>query len=368
MPRGNSVLAFAREAGGAAAIAPVCKRILDLNIPLLLLSDDKGLDIFKARGLHPNAFSFNESELESLCQKHFKNHPSHLLTSAASLPHLDMTERYLWQWASKQNILSTAILDQWQNYAIRFSGEKPEQHLAYLPDRICVMDELARTEMIKQGIPESRIIVTGQPSFDWLREQNKSADNQTISHLNDLQLSNSNIIVTFVSEALAKDFGNTLGYDEISTVKVLGDILSKINLPNLGLIIKLHPQNNKSDFSWCMEAWPNLNTRIVGNEYSPPQILALSDVVIGMSSVMLVEAVITEKAVISLELNAKHEPQLSLTRCGILPFIKNAHEAEKLIHNLLSSAENRTAHIQHQNKWSNKYQATDNCLIVLGII
>src|SRR5262249_50098466 len=46
--------------------------------------------------------------------------------------------------------------------------ENRSRPLAFLPDRIAVMDTSARSEMIAEGIPADRAFVTGQPRFDEL--------------------------------------------------------------------------------------------------------------------------------------------------------------------------------------------------------
>jgi len=62
--------------------------------------------------------------------------PELLITSATSLPAVDMSEKYLWRQAKQRGIPSLAFLDQWQNYAVRFSGRQDSERLAYLPDWI----------------------------------------------------------------------------------------------------------------------------------------------------------------------------------------------------------------------------------------
>ena len=52
MSEPKKVLAFAREAGAAAAIAPVCYAMLKHGWRLLLLAKDYGLDIFRSQKLN----------------------------------------------------------------------------------------------------------------------------------------------------------------------------------------------------------------------------------------------------------------------------------------------------------------------------
>ena len=358
------VLAFSREAGGAEAIAPICK-ILNSDDDLLLIASGHAVNLFNDQKLNPIEFCYNEKVLEDLCHNKFGTLPERLLTSAASLPHIDMTERQLWQWAQRKNILSVAVLDQWQNYALRFSGQTPNERLAYLPNKICVMDDLAKNEMIKDGLPSERIVITGQPAFERLQAGPKNSPPKTKMLRSKLNISTREKILTFVAESLQKDFGNTLGYNELTTLDAIGAILSELNLNHLTIIIKLHPENQLSEFKGFIKKWPNLNIHLIKDEFLASEIFAISNFIIGMSSIMLIEAAIVGKPVISLEINARKEPQLALTRCGVIPFIQNHGEASRIIKSMLTDPSFLSAHIAKQTSWSTQLGATKKCLSIL---
>ena len=358
------VLAFSREAGGAEAIAPICKT-LNRDDDLLLIASGYAVNLFNHQKLKPIEFHYNEKVLEDLCHNKFGTLPERLLTSAASLPHIDMTERQLWQWAHRKNILSVAVLDQWQNYALRFSGQTPNERLVYFPDKICVMDDLAKNEMIEDGVPLERIVITGQPAFERLQIGTKNSPKKAEMLRSKLNISTREKILTFVAESLQKDFGNTLGYNELTTFDAVGTILSELNLNHLTIIIKLHPENQLSEFKGFIKKWPNLNIHLIKDEFLTSEIFNISTFVIGMSSIMLVEADIVGKPVISLEINALREPQLALTRCGVIPFIQNHGEASGIIKSMLTDPSFLSAHIAKQTSWSTQLGATKKCLSIL---
>lgn len=90
-----------------------------------------------------------------------KESPDFLITGTSAD---DFIEKYLWKAAEKLNIKSFAILDQWVNYGVRFSNfsvdglekyNKIKKH-PYVPYRILVMDEYAKTQMVLEGISEKR--------------------------------------------------------------------------------------------------------------------------------------------------------------------------------------------------------------------
>ncbi|MBF0557345.1 MAG: hypothetical protein HQL08_01040 [Nitrospirae bacterium] len=350
----KNVLAFAREAGGVAAIAPVCRAMLSEGWNLLLLSKDHGLTAFMDRGIECVPFPlFDTTVLDALVQGRFGDVPDLVFTSATSLPTLDMTERYLWQWGKAAGVPTVGVLDQWQNYALRFSGPSPEERLAYLPDHIFVMDDYAQEAMTRIGILKERISITGQPAFDNLAERFSELASRKVEKRRLLDIPETCTVVTFVAESLQKDFGPCLGYDEQTTVAFLGAVLKKISSENEGvqpyLLIKPHPENMPEEFRWTLSKWPSLKKRLLGPEANSLEILAISDIVVGMISTMLVEAALCGIPVISLQLDATDNSQFMLTERNIIPFNSTKEAGADLIKGLLVDPGYRAEYLQRQS-------------------
>ena len=87
------------------------------------------------------------------------------LLTATSANGIDLEKLFLGA-ARRLGVPALAVLDFWSNYRQRFSDQR--DNLIYLPDRIAVMDEHARTEMIAEGFAPELLSVTGQPAFDAL--------------------------------------------------------------------------------------------------------------------------------------------------------------------------------------------------------
>lgn len=369
----KKILSFAREAGGASAIAPVCKKILDRNWQFLLLAKDYSKDVFRREGLEFIDFpEFSESSLDGLLKNGLQGMPDLLFTSATSLPDLDMTEKYLWRWAANKGIKSVAMLDQWQNYALRFSGCKQEEELAYLPDYIFAMDEFAREEMIKEGIAEDRIVITGQPAFDRIAAQREQMANSSLEIKDRLGISGNKIVVSFVAEAFKGYLTDKLGYDEQSVLELLGNILDRLSRVykhlNIDFLVKLHPKNNRSEFDWLFSKWPSFNKYVVQNEITPGEMIAISDLVIGMSSVLLLESIAAGKIVVSLQINSRLESQLVAAKTGAIPFITEEIKARKTIEKLLMDDKFRDEYLKNQESWKPGENAAENSIKYLGLI
>ena len=362
----KNILSFAREAGGAAAIGPVCREMKRLGWNLWLLAKSPGLDVFKRQELDPEEYSgFHGPSLDRLVRERWGTMPDAVFTSAASLPVLDMTERYLWQWARERKIPSLALLDQWQNYALRFSGPEPGQELKWLPDRILVMDETARREMIAEGLPDDRIVITGQPAFDEIRRSQTERESRVEEFRQRVGLPEGGRTVVFAAERLKEHFGEKLGYDEDTTLRFLGDVLHSamvLGPSRPSLLVKLHPQNGPEDFAWCRNEWSGLKIRFCASELTALETIAAADLVVGMSSVMLLESILCGKPTVSLELNAKVAPQLVAVKAGAVPHLTRPNEAREVIRKLLEDREFGKFHLERQKGWIVPYGASEKCV------
>jgi len=347
------IFSFAREAGGAEAIASVVKAVMKKH-RVVLLAKDYAKDIFAK-----NSLSFTEIEgyspdlMQNLIDKHGR--PSLVLTSATSLPWNDMTEKYLWKWSAGEGTPSIGVLDQWQNYALRFSGVKKDEFLKYLPDYVCVMDEYAKAGMIREGIPKSRIVVTGQPAFDSVIKYKKFWTKKKSNEVRkNLGLKDEKMVL-FVSEALRRDFEETLGYTEVTTLKAVLATLTKLTEESFkfALIVKLHPQNRIEDFNEIdFGNYKSLFMKFIAKEMQPKDLILSSDVVVGMASILLVESILCGNPTLSLQINTKRDDNLIATKMGAIPLITSAKEFERVLRSILADEEYLKGYLECQRKLS----------------
>lgn len=355
------IFAFAREAGGAEAIVPVIQAAKKNGHEIFLCGKDAALTIYPRYGLKAVFLpsGMNEHVEAVLSRKFFGKMPDLLLTSATSLPRLDMTEKYLWEWARLRGIPSVAVLDQWQNYAERFSGVKKDERLRYLPDVCCVMDEIAKKEMIREGFPENRIRITGQPAFDKIFHSMQEPLPQNF------YFPSKKPVVLFLSEALRRHFNSRLGYDEKITLKALIPILKN---SNVHLIIKKHPQNIDSDFADLgLETFKSEGIFTMGIAESNVPLFPLirhSELVIGMSSVALVISILMKRATVSLQIGRRlSAPQPSFpVSIGAIPSLTKKVQAKKSISRLLSETSFRKTWLSRQLKIRHRPGAAERVL------
>jgi hypothetical protein len=346
------IWAFSREAGGAEVLAPVIIA-LQKKHHVIVLAKDYAENIFAKYSLSfMEIGGYSPSLMQHLIDKHGR--PSLVLTSAVSLPWRDMTEKYLWKWSAEARIPSIAVLDQWHNYAIRFSGVGKNEHLKYLPDHVCVMDEYAEKDMIREGIPKTKIVVTGQPAFDSIPKYKKTFLKEGYSKIRKKLGIKDEKMILFVSESLKRDFGNSLGYTEVTTLQAVLNTLKRLADENFKfvLVVKLHPQNKKEDFEKIDfdKYRSQFNVKFIHGELLPRDLALCSDVVIGMTSVLLVESILLEKPTLSLQINSKKDDILIATRIGAIPLISNAKDFEQTLRSILVNKKYLSKYLKSQRK------------------
>ena len=232
----------------------------------------------------------------------------------------DSLDKKIIKYANKEGKKCVSVIEHWSWYRRRFEldGE------LLLPDFILLNDEIAYFDAIKDGLPENRLIIAGNPVLEALKY--RKLDNK-VDVKETLQKHNlpSKRIVVFISEELSSVFNDTqddLGYDEF---KVL-DMIIKTLTPNDHLVIKLHPEETLIKYAFL----ESNNVTIIKN-LDIFELDALADVVIGMASMLLLELSMLRNDVISFRPDATKEfigDRLEATIC-----VDNQKDLKKLMLN-----------------------------------
>ena len=248
----------------------------------------------------------------------------------------DMTEKYLWKAAEDLAVPCFAILDQWVNYGIRFSAYgvselreyNADKRHPYLPMKIVVMDDYAQREMVNEGIPESRILVCGQPHFEYLLSQSHDGGG---NHVRDrLGIAESDFVLTFASEPISKAYGETdvsehyWGYTERTIFRDLLKAISTVmhdTKRKAWVIVRPHPKEDVASFGDFLRLQlPNI-TIVRDTETSSLDLICASQLICGMSSMFLIESIIFRKPVLSIQIGLNRADPFTLSRRGVLKSI-----------------------------------------------
>lgn len=311
----KKILFFTCEPGGAEVLIPVIDKMRqDVSCEVIVLSYGYAIERFSKKNIDFKVIEQIEKD-NFLILEDYK--PDFIITSATSLPQKDMSEKYLWYNAKQKNIPTMAFLDQWQNYAIRFSGITKDEYMTYQPDLINSINDIGKREMIKLGFKSDNLLELGQPYLTTLKHQGIDKD----YIYEKLKFSKNRQVVLFVSEAIEEHFGNDRGYTQYETIEYL---LKSSFVENKQVIIKLHPKDDITKFSKYK------NVVLIQNEYLALEMIAIADYVIGMTSIMLIEALILDKKVLSLQLNSKEDLLLLSKEKIIKKIINKNHKINEL--------------------------------------
>lgn len=316
------ILLFSCDPGGANTIIPLYKVLLEKGYQVFLYGKDTALKKYEQVPLPKNEI---HEDLDVFIKR---ISPNIVITGTSAN---DKTEKNIWKECEKQNIPSFAILDQWLNYGVRFSNYGlndiskfyNDKTYAYLPTKIIVMDEFARKEAINDGLPEERLVVCGQPYFETLIGFKPKLTRE------ELGFKKNDFIITFASEPISKSYGedaNILGYTEKSILKNVLDALSEIDYA-YKFVIRPHPKENLEDFK-------NTNC-IIENKVQSQELIYHSDLVIGMSSMFLIEAILMNKAVLSVQIGLKIQNPFILDKIGVLKSIIDIYELKKQLREII---------------------------------
>lgn len=352
----KKIIAFAREPGGADTIAPVVKQLIQRDdVEVELFSKDYAGARFTAAGLDFVDIGWGEQcKLERKVRELvLAQQPDGLLTAASSRPTDDMTEKYFWKVGGDCGIPSVAVLDQWQNYAMRFSGPTEAERLRYLPTCIAVMDEDVRRDMISEGIPEDRICVTGHPRFAALKEyQNQCIRKKAREKLARLGVDKTRQIIVFVSEPARRFFAVEEGYDEAETLNALLEVCEKNSKHGqLEVVLKYHPRNIEEDFLRVFNQG-QIPLHVIRNEIEPWEVLIAADLVVGMISILLVDSVLLGVPTLSVQLGSKKVGRCLPERDGAIVGARDYASLQTEVDSLLNCIEYRARYVERQKSFS----------------
>lgn len=330
----KTVLLFARDPGGANAIIPLIEPLLARGLHVELFGKGVALDRYRQAGYEGSDITGLIPVLSPKAVRAFleKKMPNIVITGTSAD---DFTEKFLWLAASELAIPSMAIIDQWVNYGLRFSEQSVSgisEYLhnrkhPYLPTHIIAMDEFARSEMIAEELPAERIKVCGQPYFETLRAYGKTAVCGVAGADVIPSIANDDFVVVFASEPITATYGDNAqywGYTERTIFTSVAETLETISRTcgrSILLIIRPHPKEDPHGLvDIAATCCKNINWRI-DTECHSWTLINRADVVCGMSSMFLIEALIMGRTTLTIQIGLCRENPFILDRRGILKSI-----------------------------------------------
>jgi hypothetical protein len=309
---GIKALVVCHTIGGACAVGPVVRQLNNTGIQVQVLAYDLSAVGFQQQGL-PFSSPANSGKSDRLSD-------AAKATLKASCPRVVLTgtsagntlEKALLREAMESGIPTVSVLDNWENYGLRFDGPSGPFH--YLPDCLAVMDDISKGDLEDLGCPSDRLAVTGQPYFDDLRSWLDSHDRSSLRRA--LGIRRGERLLVFASEPQAQDYGDSLGYTEIDSLRVLMEVLSGLDCGRWRLLVRAHPTENPDALSREMAGKPIAAE--FAPDWPPRKLMLAADVVVGMTSMFLVEAALLGRATLSLQPGLRIEDAFIGRRLGLV--------------------------------------------------
>jgi len=262
-------------------------------------------------------------------------------------------EKKILRIAKKSHIPTAAILDFWINYNLRFSFTgKNKMTLSDLPDYILVMDETAKKEMLVEGFPAEKLIITGNPHFEKFKQFPKPTGRASRRIV---------FIDQHYSELVKMGIHEDMGYNELVVFADLIKILEDSKWDG-EILIKFHPGSQDLKRYDKLIKKSKLEICKVKKSVSLQSLLKNSWLVFGMTSVALFEAAVGGKPVLSYQPSLKRELDPLITnRLGLSHFAYNYQELKTKISQLLKNHKPTDVHRRLINLYT-KTKATEKVI------
>jgi hypothetical protein len=226
--------------------------------------------------------------------------------------------------AQRRGLHSVAVLDSWLNYAERFQRILDRGLEECRPDRICVMDELSHQGMLSAGFKPDQLIITGPPNLEATvnfcrsispdqrnkrrMEQGFLPDDFVMTFFSDpFYVGPDGETITGSGALIGPDGKSLFGY---TSPGILEAVLEELVIAceaagkSCKLIVKPHPM----EYGECLKPivdgkgrnqWIDARICTDGNA---AKWIVLSDAVIGMMSIALLEAALAGESALSVEI------------------------------------------------------------------
>jgi hypothetical protein len=310
------ILAVGGDPGGAAALTPVLLALQnDSSCRTRVLGYRQAVDVWRRSKIAVERLPETVPVDPVLC---IGQEDIDLLVTSTSVNGVDH-ERVFLRWAAKASVPSVTVLDFWTHYAARFRDAKEARLI--LPSAVAVMDERTKREMVAEGFPPDRLVVTGQPAFDAIRafradwtEQKRSDVRKSLGAGPDCR------VVLFASQPLVQIAGLVDGaevsVDERELLEAVARALEEIALlENLDILLAVRPHPRESLLPEELPRGNRVRSVCSTEGDAWPQALA-ADLVVGMTTVLLVEACLLGCVVVSVQPGGERNDPLPTNNTG----------------------------------------------------
>ena len=338
------LLMFAEDTGAANCIAKIPEILAEKGVKYHLLANGAAIDYFNKRGVHsnPNTEGLNASQVIAFLA------PDLILVGTSE--NLDSLGLFLIKEARATGIETIGIIDAFPNADRRFCG-RSNNPLAFIPDWLIVPDLWTKQAYIDLGVDSSHIKVLGHPHYDFVLEQKDQLAHETKTAVRRRVLSDNSEnrkVVTFAAEGPVRLKPKSNQYLSECTIPVRNYNLGRTeivleafikatnNISNKPfMVLRLHPKDELSDYEAYLDEFD-----LVSNNGPPLDLIYASDIVVGITSTILIEALLLGASVLSILPHKRDIETLSINRMNVSPYVTNEMDLQMELNNFLHNDNN----------------------------
>jgi hypothetical protein len=296
MTSGTDILIFIEDPGAANCVMGLPNVLQELGLNASIFASETGAQYLKQKGIDFQHLPEKPSPQVLLDQ----HSPKLILIGTSENP--DTFGLQLLAPAQDSGIPTVGIVDGPANPQHRFRGQGASP-LEYVPDWLIVPTDSLKETYVEFGHPEDRVFAGGHPYYDKIREKRIALQKIGQTKIRQRTLpgaSEDQPIIVFAAETSTGldpiQFRQSANYSlegwsgsDLRTNIVLEEMLYSLKhlTPKPKVVLRLHPKNSRAEFSDYMA-----EIDYISETGSPLDICFAADLVVGMTSNLLVEAAI----------------------------------------------------------------------------
>lgn len=311
LKKDKHIVFFGKDPGSVNVLSPVFLEMMK-EYNCSAFSCGHGSEQFKKFGIKSRAIP-PEGKLGAYLSSVFKKNDFDLVVTGTGIEDF---ERLVWSFAKKKDVCSVAFIDSWVNLVERFRDSVGQ---LILPDYIVCIDDFCKNTLMQAGVPAQRIMVLGNPYFQFLLSQNATCSPDT-------SFVRSTHPILFASQPISAYFPLSsekgIGYDEFSVLNDVVQVLHRVQSnfeETFELFVKFHPKDDQESLSLFVDSMNSknlVNVSVFSDKLCLYDYLKVFDVVIGMDSMLLVESFLFHVPVINYEPSKQNKGLFVLERLG----------------------------------------------------
>lgn len=343
------IAAVFHDAGGANAIIPVIRQLLEKNIAVTAIYAGPSVRVWENAGVSIPAIKVEDSISKADAQQLLKEKGITVLLSAGGI--YNRMEHTFRLAATASDLFSVSLLDSWFNYVERYSRDMEGKTEWSRPDVACAMDQSNYKGMLAAGFRSDQLIITGPPNLEWSIAQTMfEAEKKRQQWREQEGLAAQDLVITFFSDpfywlpdgrpctgpgGLMSPEGKSLyGYTSLTVLSaVLEDLDAAFKKQNrrCQLVLKPHPLEYVDSLCPILAAAKQSHVNVtLRTEGSAAQWIGISDAAIGMMSIALLETALADKPALSVQLGLPESGQEDPCLSNLLGYTYPIYDRDSL--------------------------------------